>query len=241
MDIDPPGAHPYGSAPPERPNSMNDICAVSGRAEDRDMVNDFTATAEFSRPVPVDQIGGQEIVREIEASPAERAAVAQRLDLIALRTLRATLRLRRRPDGLIRVSGRFAAEPVQRCVVSLEPVPARCDEELDLLYGESAAVPQPGAEIEIEIGAAGEPEPIEDGRIDLGEAVVQELAVNLDPYPRAPGAEIPDQLAAPGGEVRRKHPFAALGKLKGETLEEEALEEEKPKDKEFRGGRGRGS
>src|SRR5690606_35365194 len=35
------------------------------------------------------------------------------------------------------------------------------------------------------------PDPIENGRIDAGEAVVQQLAVMLDPYPRLPDAELP--------------------------------------------------
>jgi hypothetical protein len=55
-----------------------------------------------------------------------------------------------------------------------------------------------------------------DGEIDLGEAVAQQLAVALDPYPRAPGAAWPqadtgdaDIAAEP---VRR--PFAALDALK---------------------------
>ena len=31
--------------------------------------------------------------------------------------------------------------------------------------------------------------PLEDERIDLGETVAQSLALNLDPYPRAPDAD----------------------------------------------------
>lgn len=181
------------------------------------MVNDSTEVAEFSRPFPVDQVGSRETVRDIEATAAERAALAERLDLVALDSLTATLRLRRLPDGLIRVSGRFAADVVQSCVVTLEPVPARCSEEFTLLFGEQ--VVREGSAREIEFDAIGEdePEPIEGGAIDLGEAVVQHLAVALDPYPRAPGAEVPAEYsgsASTGNGQTAPSPFAVLSKLR---------------------------
>jgi hypothetical protein len=80
-----------------------------------------------------------------------------------------------------------------------------------MLFGGRADLP-PLREVEIEAAGADEPEPIVEGRIDLGEAVVQHLAVNLDPYPRAPGARLPD-LATEDGPVR-ENPFAALQRLR---------------------------
>lgn len=177
-------------------------------------------TPEFSRPFPADQVGGREIVREIEASTAERAALAERLDLVALDSLSATLRLRRLPDGLIRLSGRFEADVVQSCVVTLAPVASHCAAAFTVRYGESAA-PETLREIEVAAEGEDEPEPLVGGEIDLGEAVVQQLAVSLDPYPRAPGAALPEGLAgdagpAAAGEAGRS-PFAALAELKGGT------------------------
>lgn len=175
-------------------------------------------TPEFSRPFPADQVGSREIVREIEASSAERAALAERLDLVALDSLSATLRLRRLPDGLIRLSGRFDADVVQSCVVTLAPVASHCAAAFTVRYGESAA-PETLREIEVAAEGEDEPEPLVGGEIDLGEAVVQQLAVSLDPYPRAPGAALPEELAgdagpAAAGEAGRS-PFAALAELKG--------------------------
>lgn len=179
------------------------------------MVNDSVAVPEFSRPLHADQVGGHETVREIEATAAERAALAERLDLIALDSLTASLRLRRLADGLIRVDGRFVAEVVQACVVTLAPVPSRCAESFTVLFGEDIES-EPVHEIEIDGTAEDEPEPIVGGCIDLGEAVVQQLAVALDPYPRAPGAKVPASLAgeAEAGGEAGKTPFAALAKLR---------------------------
>lgn len=178
------------------------------------MIEDGSATPEFSRPVPVDQIGGGESAREIEANPAERAALARRLGLRSLDRLTASLRLRRLPDGLIRLSGRFAADVVQNCVVTLEPVAGHCSETLAMRFGDAdpASIE---AEIEVESLAEDDPEPIVGGCIDLGEAVVQQLAVSLDPYPRAPGAKVPTALSGENEDgTAPDSAFAALAKLR---------------------------
>ncbi len=178
------------------------------------MVEDSVATPEFSRPIPVDQIGSGESARDIEASPAERAAVASRLGLRALDRLTASLRLRRLPDGLIRLSGRFAADVVQNCVVTLEPVAGHCSEALAMRFGQvdPATIE---AEIEVESLAEDDPEPIVGGCIDLGEAVVQQLAVSLDPYPRLPGASVPAALSGENEDgTAAAGAFAALAKLR---------------------------
>jgi uncharacterized metal-binding protein YceD (DUF177 family) len=179
------------------------------------MVNEASEVPEFSRSVLVDQVGGAELVREIEATPGERTALAERLDLIALDSLTATLRLRRLPDGLIRVSGRFDAEVVQACVVTLAPVANHCGDAFTMHFG-GAREPESVREIEVASVGEDEPEPITDGRIDLGEAVVQQLAVSLDPYPRAPGAKLPETAAgdAAEAEAARENPFAALAQLR---------------------------
>jgi hypothetical protein len=178
------------------------------------MVNDAAVAPEFSRPFPADQAGSREVTRDIEASPAERAALADRLDLIALDSLSASLRVRRLPDGLIRVSGRLDADVVQSCVVTLAPVASHCAAEFSMRFG-AGAMPEVPHEIEIDSEGEDEPEPIADGQIDLGEAVVQQLAVSLDPYPRAPGAALPEDAAEGGAESGKESPFGSLARLRG--------------------------
>ena len=55
-------------------------------------------------------------------------------------------------------------------------------------------------------------DPIEDGRIDLGELVAETMAIELDPYPRKPGAGFADIIE----DAEKPSPFSALSKLKGE-------------------------
>ena len=169
--------------------------------------------SEFFRPFAVASLGDEELVREIEAGPAERQALARRLGLEELVELRARFRLARSASGpLIRVSGRFEAEVVQLCVVSLEPLRQRLAEDFGLAF----SLEPVSSEDELELTLADEdlPEEALDGVIDLGEAAVQQLAIALDPYPRRPEAEVPAALRAP--ENGLEGPFAVLGKLKGD-------------------------
>lgn len=140
---------------------------------------------EFSRVVEVPKRRGKTVTLAIAAAPAERAALARRFDLLALDRLEAGLQLELQRDGIVQVSGTLVAELEQSCVVTLEPVPSRLAEEFTLLYG------PPEADSEIELDGEAEPvEPFEGDRIDVGEAVAQQLSLALDPFPRAPGATI---------------------------------------------------
>ena len=62
------------------------------------------------------------------------------------------------------------------------------------------------------------PEQIENGEIDLGETIVQYLGVAIDPYPRAPGAEIPQQyqLEMETDVEILKNPFEVLTSVRYE-------------------------
>ena len=166
--------------------------------------------SEFSRTIRVERIGREEIERRIEAKPDERAALAERLGLASLDLLQADLRLKRLSRGRIAVEGRFEARLTQLCVVSLEPVAAQIEGEFAVEFVEAG--PGPETEAVVAIDSADPPEPIEDGLIDLGEAVVQQLAERIDPYPRAPGADLTWQDEKPAMS-EPKRPFAALSAL----------------------------
>jgi uncharacterized metal-binding protein YceD (DUF177 family) len=169
-------------------------------------------TPEFSRPLAADSIGPQPLERRIEANPTERAGLASRFDLLGLDRLEAHLVLRRDKGDVIRLEGRFTADVVQSCVLTLAPVPAHLEGDFETCYGATAVE---AAEEEFDPLAADSPEPIPGGEIDLGEVVAQQLAVALDPYPKAPGATL---AAASGAEARGQqsapNPFAGLAALK---------------------------
>jgi uncharacterized metal-binding protein YceD (DUF177 family) len=167
---------------------------------------------EFSRLILADQIGVQETVREIAANAAECAALAERFGLLSLDRLTASLGLVRRRSGLIEVHGRFEADLVQACVVTLEPVPAQLAAAFSVSFGVApeASGADEGGEVVVSVEGEDPPEAIVEGRIDLGEVVAQQLAVAIDPYPRSPAAAAAGS-AEPEGEAGRKpSPFAGL-------------------------------
>lgn len=167
----------------------------------------MTEMPEFSRPVAAHTLprSGREVT--IEADAAERAALARRFGLIALDRLRAQFRLRPGAGGTIAVHGTLSAAVVQRCVVTLDPLPAEIEEEVEAVFADAPAGPD-ADEIEIDPLAA-EVEPLVDGRIDLGELAAQHLSLALDPYPRSPDAPPLEDAPEPPAEGMRR-PFAVL-------------------------------
>jgi uncharacterized metal-binding protein YceD (DUF177 family) len=166
---------------------------------------------EFSRPIDLDRIGDVESVFDFVATPEECAALAARFGLISIERLEARIKLRRRRGkALLRLSGHFSADVTQSCVVTLAPVPGHVEDGFTVLYGD---VDQ-GAEVLIDPQEEADFEPLPTGVLDVGETVAQEFALALDPYPRAPGAEVPPTSAEERVSTPPEHPFAVLAKLK---------------------------
>lgn len=167
---------------------------------------------EFSRPLKIDRLGAEPEHHAIEASAAERAALARRFDLVAIKALSASLALERVDHGqAIKLDGRVRAEIVQSCVVSLAEVTAQIDETFMAVYAPGPHGDEMAAGETIDESTLDDPEPLIGDTIDLGEAVVQQLATLIDPYPRAPGIELADVWQEKPAE---HHPFAALAQLK---------------------------
>ena len=157
-----------------------------------------------ARPLP-----GAPVV--IEASEAERAALAQRFGLGAVTSLRAEVALEAKPRA-IRATGRLQAEIMQPCAVSGEDFAVQIDEPIDLRFVEEAAIARPDddeAEIELEaddcdeIGYEGE-------MFDLGEAVAQTLGLAIDPYAEGPNADAARRAAGIVAEGEQEGPLAAM-------------------------------
>lgn len=139
----------------------------------------------LSEIVRVNEIGTS-LDRTLEPDGATRAKIARTLDLASLDAFTATLTIRPARVGWT-LSGRVVAEAVQTCGLTLEPLPVSIDESFSLDLVE-AAEPVAGEEVEITLDDDS-PDVIEDGRIDLGQYAVEQLALTLDPFPRKPGAE----------------------------------------------------
>lgn len=170
----------------------------------------MVADREFSREVEIARVpaGGRPF--RIAAEPAERSALAARFGIERIDRLVAEGTVTRAVSGTsVTVAGRLEAEVVQRCVVTLEPVASRVVAELSRIFVPGAG-PSTG-EVVVD-PLADEPEPLEGGTLDLGEIVAEELALALDPYPRAPGAALAGLEPVGAGEGRASGPGAGQTK-----------------------------
>jgi uncharacterized metal-binding protein YceD (DUF177 family) len=168
---------------------------------------------EFSRLVRLRHLpatGGQAF--SIEATPTECRAVARRLELVSLTTIRFQGRIEKGPrDGVLIVRGTIEADATQRCVVTLEPVPARLDVAIERYF----VIGAPDPEDEIVVSPDDEePEPIAGELLDLGEIAVEELSLALDPYPHAADAPAVLRSYNDAADAAARSAFAALAALR---------------------------
>jgi uncharacterized metal-binding protein YceD (DUF177 family) len=163
---------------------------------------------EFPRPLVVADLNRGLAHQVLAMEPGEAQALAARLDIHAVETLSADLKIYRR-GARIQVTGTIQATIHQICVVSLEPFRNTITGALD----EEFFVTDDPHDIEVVVDET-TPEPLTDDVLDLGELVVQNLALLLDPHPRADGAAVEDLEYQPEGASDLDNPFAALRDMK---------------------------
>lgn len=141
---------------------------------------------------------------------AERRAIADDLDLLALKGLELTGEIRPAGRDELVLEARLTARADQPCSVTLVPVPATVDEPVRRRYVAGYEMPE-GDEVEMPEDDTVEPMP---EVIDLAEIAAEALALALPLYPRAPGAEFSQTLHAGDGVAPLSDadvkPFSAL-------------------------------
>ena len=167
---------------------------------------------EFSREFDVRQVEGKQL--RIEATEAERAALAQRFGLVRIDRLEAEVELGRVGERVVEGRGTLRARFVQSCAVSAEDLPVNAEESLFFRFVPESAHHVPDEEIEIDADDCDEIE-YSGTHIDLGEAVAQSLALAIDPFLTGPEADEARRNAGIG-TPEDQGPFAALKGLKRE-------------------------
>jgi hypothetical protein len=180
-------------------------------------------TPEFARPIAVADLGEDGKAFAEEASPGERQALAHRFGLVSIEALATAGCLDREPQGeQVRLRARLAARVTQTCVVSLVPVAAAIEVDFERRYAPGVAdewADVGGHARELTAGLDDDvfAEPLVGGIVDVGEAAAEQLALELDPFPRAPGAAFAG-LANGDGEAAAATPttgpFAALASMR---------------------------
>lgn len=164
----------------------------------------------YSLPTPVATLHGEQHFKLAPDAEA-RARMAAALDLDGIESLNAHLKVTQAASGLVTIEGQLDARYSPVCVVSLEPFEQTISAPVALKLAPEGLIEKMTKRAEENGDADFEPpDPILEGSIDLGAIVTEFLALELDPYPKKPGAKF-----AGGDPVEPEvSPFSALAALK---------------------------
>lgn len=176
----------------------------------------MTGPDPWRAPVTVAHIPDTGLHRELEASAAERQAMADLAGVREILSAQASFDVVPKSGGRVQVTGHVRARVGQTCVVTLDPMESEIDEEVDLIFAPEAEVRrladliEEGQDGEEPPKVADPPEAIVNGIIDLGRIATDALFLAIDPYPRKQGVVFEAEVTALDPE---DHPFAALKAL----------------------------
>ena len=181
---------------------------------DNDQITNITPLfplPELSRAVPIAALSNTMSHFSVEANEVECLALATRFDVTKLVFIKGMLTARLSSDKKrVFVGGQVAARVIQPCVVTMEPVETRIEENIELVF--SCEPPEKWPD-ELDLSEAEEnfPEPIQGDRIDFGEIAAQAISLGIPDYPRASEAVFnPEALGLDAPES----PFIKLKNLK---------------------------
>lgn len=164
----------------------------------------------WDKPLRLHELARGPVTLRLEPDEAERAEIARRLGLQSLPRLTAEVTVKPWLDGA-EVRGRFQAVVEQVCGVSLDPFEQAVEGEIDaraVPAGSPHAASEEGGEVELDPEAPDPPDELAGDALDLAAYVVEHLSLELDPFPRKPGAAFDYQPRA-----EEESPFAVLKKL----------------------------
>ncbi|MCL4679522.1 MAG: hypothetical protein KJ017_13105 [Alphaproteobacteria bacterium] len=156
--------------------------------------------SEWSYLFDTEALGREPATLKIAPDESQTRTIVKRLGIDGLEGVEARITLRRNNGNMvIHVQGIITAKAFQKCIITLAPLEIDIEAPFEAWYADSSqtlSFTKAKRERDIEkdnieqpiLDEAEDPEPVVDGRIDLGELVVQHLSLNIDPYPRAIGA-----------------------------------------------------
>ncbi len=168
----------------------------------------------FKRVLARDDVPDDGLEVELKAGPEAREILAKRYDLLALEVLTARLIVEPWRKKGIKAAGTLHAELSQACIVTLDPVPTELDAPFTLLYLPEDVEGRRALEVALDPLAEEPPDPLPIEGVDMGEAIAEQLALVLDPYPRTEGAELPATESSDSGSGKKPNPFEVLKNLK---------------------------
>lgn len=172
----------------------------------RSQAHDFSFTLDFNH------VGANGADAVLQASADEKKDLAERFGVLSVEDFSATVRVTREAADKARVKGAFRAKVAQTCGITLEPFTQNVSEDFDLVFKETA--PTQSVKNEYVLDMDGDFEPMERGKMDIGETLIELLSLALDAFPKKKDAVFTYSDADGDDGEPAKSPFAALEALK---------------------------
>ncbi len=176
--------------------------------------------SDFSIPIHITElpIGGLTIRRLVETDACVEIASRLAVDSVEEFLIEVAVQRDQEHKSIATAQGEIRGTVIQSCSITLEPIKSKFCIPIDITFADEETL-TPAEDLNME--DADPPEPMNDGRFDLGDTLVQILAVEINPFPRKPGSSLQDidSVSAtlnPGAKLNRseQHPFAVLAELK---------------------------
>jgi hypothetical protein len=165
----------------------------------------------WSIRIPLSDLRRGPVTLDLTPDAETQRAIAKALKLVDLKGLSARVRLSAWLDG-VDLSGDWSAIVTQVCGVSLDPFDTELAGDFHVRCAPlgSPLLAPPESELEIDLDADDPPDALEHDWVDVGAYVVEHLALEIDPFPRKPGAEFtpppPETPPSPFAVLARLHP-----------------------------------
>lgn len=167
----------------------------------------------FSYPLLVEELTSATKSFHLKATQPQLAYIAEVLKTVSAKSFSADIQVQYlKKEHLIEVWGNVSAELELTSVVSLENFNKKYQSEFRVEFDTKATIKNnPEEEIDLE---ADLPDPVIDGKIDLAEIAMEQIALIIDDFPRQDGEEFHFQSEFDEETTQAMNPFNVLAKLK---------------------------
>ena len=170
--------------------------------------------------ITVSKLSGREpFAFQLSFEEPHRNRIAAELGILGVRKLRFEGTLAPLGAKDWRLDAALGATVIQACVVTLDPVTTRIDEDIEIIFIEGMREPT-ASETEMEDDTTRQALTPE---IDLENIMFEALALNLPDYPRIEGDELAPELSGAGDDSsednQTRKPFAGLKELRDKLSE----------------------
>lgn len=167
----------------------------------------------FSYPIKIDELKQSEYTFVLDADKDELVDICSVLQVENVLQFRSSIKLKyNQREHLLKVWGHVAAELELKSVISLENFEQKYDVPFELYFDTKATyhdIKELGADINADI-----PDIVENGTINLADIAMEQIALQIDDYPRAKGEVFEYRCVGADAPVEKENPFAILQKLK---------------------------